>query len=169
MGNFKLDGRTIAIGIVGLLIAIVIGSQLLGRGNDDGIEVPQDGDNSFGLDEGNDPQGSADWGQMVTARNLDADSCPVDVTSDFSRSDTVYVVLEDSAVPQGTDMFVRLFQDGQPVEDSPLITADRDYDNTCIYFQFEATSGAEVLPSGDYEAQLVVNGNPIQTIDFNVQ
>jgi hypothetical protein len=169
MGNFKLDGRTIAIGIVVLLIAVVIGSQLLRRGNDETV-VPRDDGNTFGLDEGNaEPESAANLGRMVTARNLDSDSCPVDVTSDFSRSDTVYVVMEDSVVPTGTDMFVRLFHEDQPLEDSPLITADRDYNDTCIYFQFEATSGAEVLPSGDYEAQLVVNGNPTQTIDFNVQ
>ncbi len=167
MGNFKLDGRTIAIGIVVLLIAVVIGSQLLNRGSD-GSQPPQDG-GTFGLDQGGNSQGTANLGRMVTARNLDADSCPVDVTSNFSRSERVYVVLEDSAVPSGTDMFVRLFQNGQPVEDTPLITADRDYTDTCIYFQFEASSGAEVLPTGAYEAQLVVNGNPIQTIDFNVQ
>jgi hypothetical protein len=168
MGNFKLDGRTIAIGIVVLLIAIVVGSQLLGR-NDDRVEVPQDGGNPFGINEGNDPQSSANLGRMLTARSLDANSCPVSETSRFSSSETVYVVLTESAVPSGTDMFVRLFRDGQPVEDSPLITADRDYNNTCIYFQFEASPGAEILPSGNYEAQLVVNGNPVQTIDFNVQ
>lgn len=108
-------------------------------------------------------------GRLVSSSGLDSDGCPVDSVSSFNRSDSVYIVAENSDVPAGTDVFARLSREGQPIEDSVLITADQDYENTCIYFEFEATSTAEVLDTGSYEAQLIVNGNPGPSVDFRVE
>jgi hypothetical protein len=108
-------------------------------------------------------------GRLVSSTGLDTASCPIDTVSTFDRSDSIYIVADDSNVPAGTDIFARLSYEGQPVEDSVLISADQDYVDTCIYFEFEATSGAEVLDTGDYSAQLIVNGNPGPSVDFQVQ
>ncbi len=108
-------------------------------------------------------------GRVVSSSGLDADSCPVDTVSTFDRSDSIYIVAENSTVPSGTDIFARLSHEGQPIEDSVLITADQDYEGTCIFFEFEATSGAEVLDTGDYEAQMIINGNPGPSVDFQVR
>lgn len=106
---------------------------------------------------------------VVSSSGLDADSCPIDRASSFAPSDSIYIVAEASDVPAGTDIFARLSYEEEPVEDSVLITADQDYFDTCIYFVFEATSGAEVLNRGQYSAQLIVNGNPGPSVDFEVQ
>jgi len=159
--NFKLDGRTIVIGILILVGIFLVGRQLLG-GNNDNTTTPL-------LDQ-NAPQNSnIEIGQMVSASAIDAQGCPVNVTTTFNPTDAIYVVAQDSDVAAGTDIFARLLHEGQPVEDSVLITADQDYVDTCIYLEFEATSGAEILDSGDYEAQLIVNGNPGPSVAFQVR
>lgn len=159
--NFKLDARTIVIGILILVGIFFAGRQLL-SGDSSTTSAPI-------LDE-NAPQNSdIEIGQVVSASAVDAQGCPVNVTTSFNPSDAVYVVAQDSDVAAGTDIFARLFHEGQPLEDSVLITADQDYVDTCIYLEFEATSGAEVLDSGNYEAQLIVNGNPGPSVAFQVR
>lgn len=108
-------------------------------------------------------------GRVAAATGIDRDGCPVGETNSFAPTDQVYIVADNSNVPIGTDIFARLFLNDQPVEDSVVITADQDYTNTCIYFEFEATSSAGSLQTGNYEAQVIVNGNPGPSVDFIVQ
>jgi hypothetical protein len=163
MNNLKLNGRTIAIGVVVLLAIFLIGSQLLNRGGEEDNVINAPSNNAVEQGE------NIELGRLVSSSGIDRDGCPVDSQSTFSPSDEVFVVATDSNIPAGTDVFARLFREDQPVEDSVVITADQDYDDTCIYLAFEATSGAEVLDRGDYEAQLIVNGNPGPTVSFQVQ
>ena len=179
MGGLRLSGRTIAIGVLIILVLIVVGSQLLGgQGNDnDGVATTMPfsaptnegfADNPPLAGEGNTTGGVA-LGRVVVTSNIDADGCPVDTTDQFAGTDEVYVVVEDSDIPAGTTVFARLFREGQPLEDADVITADRDYDNTCIYFVFDATDEAGSLEPGVYEAQIIVNGNPGERVSFEVQ
>ncbi len=179
MGGLRLSGRTIAIGVLIILVLIVVGSQLLGgQGNDnEGLATTMPfsapttegfADNPPLAGEGNTTGGVA-LGRVVVTSNIDADGCAVDTTDQFAGTDEVYVVVEDSDIPAGTTVFARLFREGQPLEDADVITADRDYDNTCIYFVFAATDDAGSLEPGVYEAQIIVNGNPGERISFEVQ
>jgi hypothetical protein len=77
------------------------------------------------------------------------------------------VVAPNSNVPQGTTIYARLFRGNDVVEDSPEITADKDYVQNCINFVFQPT-GADFAP-GSYEAQFFVNGNAASSVTFNVQ
>jgi hypothetical protein len=144
-----------------LLAIFLIGSQLLNRGNDSSTNAP--------ANDAIDQSSNIEVGQLVSSSGIDRDGCPVDNESTFSPSDEIFVVATDSDIPAGTDVFARLFKGDQPVEDSVVITADQDYEDTCIYLAFEATSGAEILDRGSYEAQLIVNGNPGPTVSFEVQ
>ncbi len=175
----RLSGRTIAIGILIILVLVVVGSQLLGGqgNNNDGVATTMPfsaptaegfSDNPPIAGEGNTTGGVA-LGRVVVSSNIDADGCPVDTSDQFAATDEVYVVVEDSDIPAGTTVFARLFREGQPMEDADVITADRDYDNTCIYFVFEATDQAGSLEPGVYEAQIIVNGNPGERVSFQVQ
>jgi hypothetical protein len=166
MGNLKLNGRTIAIGILVILAVIAVVAILSNQGGNTAVTPTSPPASSFD-DSGN--EGGVQLGNLVTALNIDQNGCPVEPTNSFRRSDDIYVVVEDSDIPQGTTVFARLFREGSPVEDADVITADRDYDNTCIYFAFEATDTAEVLEAGDYSAQIIVNGNPGETVNFEVQ
>lgn len=165
MNNLKLNGKTIGIGLLVIIGIFIIGSQLLGNNNNNTNTNTNLPTNNTSSNDG----GEIMVGRLVSSTGLDSDGCPVDTEDTFAPSDAIYVVAVDSNVPEGTDVFARLSREGDPVEDSVLITADQDYENTCIYFEFEATSGAEVLDTGAYEAQLVVNGNPGPSVDFQVR
>jgi hypothetical protein len=106
-------------------------------------------------------------GRVVSASAIDRDGCATDSTSIFGAFEPVYVVAEDSAVPSGTSVFVRLYHEGTPVEDAPEITADQDYDNTCINFVFEPEGAA--FDPGSYEAEFIINGNPANTVSFEIR
>jgi hypothetical protein len=106
-------------------------------------------------------------GAPVSAVGIDRNGCPTDTTSTFSGSDSIYVVAPNSNVPQGTTIYARLFRGNDVVEDSPEITADKDYVQNCINFVFQPT-GADFAP-GSYEAQFFVNGNAASSVTFNVQ
>lgn len=165
--GLKLDGRTVAIGIVIVLVLIFLGWQLFGnRGQSATTENP--GANTVqNDDEVGAPATNVTIGEVVAATSIDNEGCPTNETSTFDQGDIIYVGAVNSDIPQGTDMFARLYFNDQPLEDSDLITADADY--TCAAFAFEATRGAEVLEDGSYEAQLFVNGNPGDSVSFEVR
>jgi hypothetical protein len=164
LNNLKLDGKTIGIGLLVIVGIFIIGSQLLGNNN-----ASNNTNTNLTTDDDTSQNADIQIGRVVSSTGIDSDSCPVDDVTEFDQSDAVYIVADDSTVPAGTDIFARLSHEGEPVEDSVLITADQDYVDTCIYFEFEATSGAEVLDSGDYSAQMIVNGNPGPSVDFQVR
>lgn len=168
MGNFKLDGRTIAIGAVLLIAAVIFLPQLLG-GNNSGPDtsVPQGQvdprDTTINTDDG------IQLGPVVATSNLDRNGCAVDRISTFPLgTDMIYVVAENSEIAAGTDIFVRWYHEGQVYEESDEITADQNYTSTCIGFSLEADT-INALRAGDYEAEFIVNGNPANTVDFIVQ
>ena len=160
MGNFKLDGKTIAIGALLIIAAVVFLPQILGNNNDStapsaATPVPQGQANP--RDTTINTEDGIELGQVVATTNLDRNGCPVDNTSTFpAGTDMLYVVAEDSVVAQGTD------------EESDEITSDQDYTDTCIGFSLEADE-INALRSGDYEAEFIVNGNAANTVDFQVQ
>jgi hypothetical protein len=111
---------------------------------------------------------SAQLGPVVAAAQVDRDNCPVNTSSTFSGNQSINVVAQNSSVAQGTTVFVRLYRDGQPVEDAPQITADQAYRNSCISFVFQPRSGT-TFDAGNYEAQFIVNGNPGPSVQFQVR
>jgi len=169
MGNLKLDGKTIAIGALIILAAVILLPQILGNNNPNPTPtaVPQGEadprDTSANTDDG------IELGQVVATTNLDRNGCAVDNTSTFpAGTDVLYVVAEDSVIAEGTDVFVRWYYEGEVYEESDEITADQDYTDTCIGFSLEADE-INALRAGDYEAEFIVNGNAANTVDFLVQ
>jgi hypothetical protein len=169
MSNFKLDGRTIAIIALVVIAAVVFLPRLLG--NNGAADSPLGGQ---GGQEAN-PRDTTvvddgiELGQVVTASNVDRDGCPVDTTSTFNdNTPAVYVVAEDVDVTQGTEVFVRWYHDGEVYEESDPITADQDYQNTCLNFVLQADQ-INQLRTGNYEAEFIVNGNPADTVNFQIR
>jgi hypothetical protein len=163
----KLDGRTVAIGVVVLLVLLFLGFQLFGNR---GADSTAENQNPTAVQENpsaGEPATNPSLGTVVASSSIDQEGCPGESTTTFDSGDTIYVGVTDSDIPEGTDMFARLFYEGEPLEDTDVITADADY--SCVAFAFEATSGAEVLESGSYEAQLFVNGNPGDSVSFDVR
>jgi hypothetical protein len=162
MNNLKLDSRTIIIGIIIVIAAIFVLPRLFDTSRlADSRAQP---DNEAGGEVLNE---NVALGSVVSATGIDRNGCATETTSTFDNSDSVYVVAEDSDVPRGTSVFVRLYHEGTPIEDAPEITADQDYDNTCINFVFEPEGAA--FDPGSYEAEFIVNGNPANSISFEIQ
>jgi len=173
--GFKLDGRTIGIIALIAIAAIILLPRLMGDNNtpnnddDDngGVVVPTSSETERDTS-ANDEDG-IELGNIVTASNLDSNGCATDTTDTFDADDIVYVVAEDSQVTEGTQVFVRFFYDGEMYEESEVITADQDYDSTCIGFTLEPDS-LNALREGVYEVQFIVNGNPAEeSVNFEVE
>lgn len=158
MKNIKLNRSTIIIGLIIIVAAIYFVPKILANNNSDNSN---NNDNTSS-------NSAANLGQIVTAMAVDRDGCAADSTIMFSTSGPIYVVAEASEAQQGTTIFVSLYYQGQPIEDSSEITADEDYNDTCINFRFEPTQG-EAFQPGQYEAEFVVNGNPSDSVTFQVQ
>jgi hypothetical protein len=162
MNNLKLDGKTIIIGIIVVIAAILILPRLFNTSNIADSQTQTDNEpRSAPLD------ANIALGRIVSASGIDRNGCATETVSTFGASEPVYVVAEDSDVPSGTSVFVRLYHEGTPIEDAPEITADQDYDNTCINFVFEPDGTA--FDPGDYEAEFIINGNPANSVTFEIQ
>ena len=109
---------------------------------------------------------TGELGRLYTAAEVDQNGCPEQPASEFLNDETVFVGVEESEIPGGTSMFVRLYHEGQPVEDTDPVEADRDL-RSCVWFQFEPTGQSGFEP-GDYEAELYVNGNRVDSVRFQV-
>jgi cell division septation protein DedD len=167
--GFKLDGRTIAIGVLVLIAAVVFLPRLLGGNNDQNTNNNNPAFNPPASN--NQPAQNADiqLGDVVVTDRVDQNGCATSSTDSVpSTSDSFYVVAQEADVPQGTNVFVRLYRDNQPVEDLPPITADQDYQNTCIPFVFEVDD-ANGFDRGNYTAEFIINGNRADSVDFTIQ
>jgi hypothetical protein len=110
----------------------------------------------------------AQIGEVVTAESIGANNEPIEVTDRFSASeDVIYVVAEADYIESGATLFARWSREGQPFEDSSMITANQDYEDTYVEFHLESLN--EEMEEGDYSVQLFVNGNPVATVDFSVE
>lgn len=166
LGKLRITPITIVLGLVALCAVACFASQLFsfGGGDDEDTDTTEREVVPTVVRENSDED--FDLGNVVTAASLDRDGCVVEETSTFNATDTIYVVTDGSRVPEGTSVFVRLYQDNTAVEDAEEITADQEYNNVCISFVFESETGFE---PGVYEAEFYVNGNRANTVQFNVE
>jgi len=111
----------------------------------------------------------ADLGDVVMAKGIGSNNSPIGVTDSFSDSeDVIYCVVEARRIDAGTSFYARWSYEGEPFEDTPVITADRAYSNTYIEFHIEPTDFG-VLKTGDYTCKIYVNGNPVKTAEFTIR
>ena len=108
----------------------------------------------------------AGLGQFVTTTAVDRSGCPVDSVARFYADETIYVAVERSSIPKGTEIFARLNYQNSPVEDTDVIRADRDMDS-CVWFVFEPGRGG--FDAGDYTVELFVNGSRVDRLSLVVE
>jgi len=151
----------VALGAFALFIVTRGGSDDSNTAADEQREEQQTENQDQAVDSG------IDINDVVVAEDVDRDNCAVNTTSSLSSdTSTFYVVAENSTVPANTEVFVRLYRDGQPIDDSDPITSIDAYEDTCINFVFESTS---TFVEGNYEAEFIVNGNPLESVQFEIQ
>ncbi|HBY95028.1 MAG: hypothetical protein M5U01_13550 [Ardenticatenaceae bacterium] len=111
---------------------------------------------------------AADIGEVVMARSVGQSNRPQDTTDTFNQNaPIIYVVAQIQRLDAGTSVFARWSRNGQPFEDTPTITADRDYTNTWLEFHIQSERGS--FEPGNYTVTIFVNGNPAVTKDFVVR
>ncbi|MFN8374365.1 MAG: hypothetical protein U0694_16000 [Anaerolineae bacterium] len=163
--NKQPGGMQIIIGVVVVLVILFIASRFLGGSQASETPAPTSQPDNQQVEQNNSDSG-LNLGSVVVAENVDRDGCAVDVTDRFDDNATVYAVLGDSAMPEGTRVFARLYRDDVAVEDRDEITADQDYTNVCVSFSFVPDQPWE---SGDYEVEIFVNGNAYESASFTVR
>jgi hypothetical protein len=152
--GFQLNGRTILIILVVLGIIFVI-SRL---GNQ--ASAPVEPTLPPAVEET-----GMDIGRIFTTTSVDRDGCPTENVTTFRATDSIFVAAEESSIPAGTAIFARLYLDNRAVEDTDEIVADDDM-TACFNFVFENNEGFE---PGSYEAEIIVNGNPVGSASFTIR
>jgi len=151
--------------LIGIIVAAFLVPRLVGSSNDDNGADNNAGSGTVAAT----PQNSnVHLGNVVAASQVDRDGCAVQSAATLPANAPFYVVAQDSDIPAGTTVFVRLYHNNQPVEDAPEIRADQDYFNTCVNFVFEPINGT-TFDRGDYEAEFIVNGNQSDLVAFQIQ
>jgi hypothetical protein len=153
---------TIAVVILMVCGAFYLLPQIFGGNNTvNPTDVPDNG--------GANAQNSSDinLGNLQVSEGINRDGCATSNVSSLSNVASFYVVAPDSAFPNGTTIFARLYRDGTAIEDLPVITANQDYTNSCVNFVFETTNG-DNFQSGDYEVEFIVNGNSYDSVTFSI-
>jgi hypothetical protein len=109
--------------------------------------------------------GGVDLGRLVSTTKVDANGCPTDDVDTFYKDESIYLSVEDSVIPAGTELFARLNYQGQPVEDTDVIRAEQDR-QSCVWFVFEPQGGFD---PGAYTLELFVNGQRADSLPLTVQ
>ena len=157
---------TIVVVILMICGALYLLPQLFG-GNGANTDTTNDTRDDNSGDNANNSADNIRLGSLVVSEEIDRDGCPTEDSSNLNNVESFYVVAPDSEFPSGTGIFARLYRDGEVIEDLPQITANQDYNSSCVSFLFETTNGND-FASGEYEVEFWVNGNSFNTVRFNI-
>ena len=102
-------------------------------------------------------------GEVVTARNTDADSKPVDSTTTFRPTDTVHTSVQVNNLIVGSKVVAKYIFGGQ-IDEQPLV-ADKAGSG---YFDFSLSPGTSGFPEGDYTVEIYLDDTLVKTVTFQV-
>jgi hypothetical protein len=98
-------------------------------------------------------------------RSLGADKRVSDQTDEFRPTDVIYAVVETRGTNPNTELRARwTYQDGQVVDESSRNISAAGEDVT--EFHISKPSG---WPKGKYSVQILLNGSPVESEDFEVK
>ena len=105
----------------------------------------------------------------VATTELDANSCAVGSDTRFPEDSSVIYFAAEATVPRDTEVFVRLFRNSSPIQDTEIIIADQDYTDICIFFEFTHDREEGFFRRGEYTAQMIANDVLRARINFFVE
>ena|SRR5689334_25281627 len=148
----RLLARTTTLGVA-LLLAVACGK----KAND---ETTQTSPGTIAP-----APGSVQVADVTLGRSVGSDKKVADQTDNFKPNDTIYASVHTTGTAQNTTVATRwTFQDGQVVnERSESITSPGD---AYTEFHIEKPSG---WPEGKYTLHVLLNGQEVQTKDFEVK
>ena len=98
-------------------------------------------------------------------KNVGADNRVTDKSDTFAPNDVIYAtVLTDGSSPNAVLRTTWMFQDGQVVAQSERVIAPNG--QAATEFHIEKPDG---LPAGKYKVVVSLDGNPVQTKEFEVK
>ena len=166
--------RWILLGVAALLVLCLCGSFTLlgGLFTSGGAATPVPANpptSGIGFGPGGNGDAGLQLGPVVTAAGIGPGNQPTNPTTTFAaNSPTIYAVIEVRNVTQGGSFFARWLRDGQQIEDSAQLIADRAYPHTFVEFHLQPPSGTTFQP-GTYTVQIYSNGNRGPTTQFVVR
>jgi hypothetical protein len=114
------------------------------------------------------PVTGLDLGLAYAAGALDANNCPLERVAVFEAGQPVYVALEESTLPAGVELLARLAIGDEPVSESAPMMAEQNLQQ-CIVFQFEIDLNGQPLQPGQYEALILADGEPVDSVTFEIR
>jgi len=99
----------------------------------------------------------------VTSRQVGGDYVPIDITSQFSPSDTFYCVLQVAQVEHETQIVARWHFGDTFISETTYTTEDEGSG----YVAFELTS-QQPWPKGIYRVDILSAGRVIESVEFSV-
>jgi hypothetical protein len=158
--SMNRNTKALRSNVLFVMIALLLSTTLAGCGLFGGAERER-------VEENEEVTQGIDLGDVVTAQGVGEGNRPIDETNDFSASqDVIYVVAEVDHIEEGTTLFARWYRDGEAIEDSSEIVADRDYTDT--YLEFHLTNEQNEFEEGDYRVEILANGNPVEEVEFSI-
>jgi len=103
--------------------------------------------------------------EVKVGRGVGADKRLTEETDDFRPTDIIYAVVETQGSGSGTTLQARwTYQDGQVVDESSRSISGNGEDVT--EFHISKPGG---WPKGEYKVEILLNGTPAGSEDFNVK
>ena len=103
--------------------------------------------------------------EVELGKGLDADGSVRDVTDDFGVNDTIYVAVKTTGTASGARLSARwTFQDNQVVSEDARTIAPRG--DAWTEFHVSRPGG---WPKGTYKVAILLNGNEVETEEFEIK
>ena len=104
---------------------------------------------------------------VALGRAMRGDTAVVEELAEFGVRDTIHAVVRHEGAAQGATIAARwTFQDGQVVDERSETVSPTGARAEYTHFMISKPSG---WPKGDYKLHVLVNGNEVQTKDFEVK
>ena len=103
--------------------------------------------------------------RVELGRGMGSDKMVTDLTAEFRPNETVYATVVTTAAPANTELTARwTYQDGQVVEETKQMVAPGS--ESASEFHISKPDG---WPAGKYKLEVLVNGTPAATKEFEVK
>ena len=105
--------------------------------------------------------------EVDLGRTLQGDSALADETDDFRPSDAIHALVRHSGTATGATLTARwTFQDGQVVDERTETISTTGTGTHFTHFTISKPSG---FPKGNYKLQILLNGQAVESKDFEVK
>ncbi|HEX3157566.1 MAG TPA: hypothetical protein VHQ45_03570 [Gemmatimonadaceae bacterium] len=113
------------------------------------------------------PAGNLRITDVALGRAVRGDTAVVDEVDDFAATDTIHAIVRHVDAPAGATITARwTYQDGQVVDER---TETLSAGGTTAAYSHFMIAKPSAWPKGDYKLHILVNGNEVETEDFNVK